>query len=190
MAFSVHRQLRVLKGEQAWVPTEEVTVDGKVYIKFFKWDSDLVYLMTGKKLYLAKEKRSSSGSLDCDLWQDLVKARQEAANDLLTKAKTVEHEGGPPKKKAKLQRATSKSMILLPETVEVSCREYKLRMLLRGLGSQVLWLEGTCENLQWFFDNVQSSRVKERKHKRKGSKNKGVERAAASDESEEASDDE
>ena len=104
----------------------------KLYVKFYKWDSVLVHMMTGKPLYLTKAKSAESGSLDCELWDDLIKSRQEAANMVLTEAKNTDEGGeeGGKKKKAKLQRATSKSMLLLPETIEVTCRGYQLRMLL------------------------------------------------------------
>ncbi|CAE7911220.1 unnamed protein product [Symbiodinium necroappetens] len=171
MAFTLQRRLRVSKGELGWVPPDEVLVDGKLYVKFYKWDSYLVHIMTGKQLYLNKAKSASSGSLDCELWDDLVKSRQEAANALLTQAKNVDEGAEPqPKKKPKIQRETSKSMLLLPETVEVTCRGYQLRMLLRGLGTQVLWLEATIENLEWFYEKVQSSAVKPRKEKSMGKK--------------------
>ena len=172
MAFTLQRRLRVSKGELGWVPPDEVLVDGKLYVKFYKWDSVLVHMMTGKPLYLTKAKSAESGSLDCELWDDLIKSRQEAANMVLTEAKNTDEGGeeGGKKKKAKLQRATSKSMLLLPETIEVTCRGYQLRMLLKGLGSQVFWLEATLENLEWFYENVQSSAVKQRKQKSKSKK--------------------
>ena len=58
-----------------------------MFVKFDKWDRALVKLMTGVPLDLRKSK--SGGSLDNDVWDELVRLRQDAANKLLVDAKTT-----------------------------------------------------------------------------------------------------
>ena len=58
-----------------------------MFVKFEKWDRALVKLMTGVPLKLRKSK--SGGSLDNDVWDELVRLRQDAANKLLVDAKTT-----------------------------------------------------------------------------------------------------
>ena len=146
-----------------------------MFVKFEKWDRALVKLMTGVSLDLWKSK--SGGSLDNDVWDELVRLRQDAANKLLVDAKTTGDSAEPSsaKPKAKVEKATSRQMVLLPEVVDVTCKSHTISMLLKGLGTQSIYLELTPENLEWLRNATDAATCKEkktRKQNEKGTKRK------------------
>ena len=181
-AFAIQRRLVCSFQKKLWLPSEK-QVNGVSFVKLEKWDRSLVKLLTGNSLDLRKSR--AGGSLASDPWDELVQARQDTANRLLTEAKTSSAEGDaqPPSKKVKQVKATPKQMILLPEVVHVMVRGRRLAMLLDGLGTQKLWLEATADNLQWLQATLEGAKVKEKKSGTSGSMPKKKRKTTAQEES-------
>ena len=73
-------------------------------------------------------------------------------------------------KKQKVVRAGSKHMIMLPEVLDIECREHGLKVLMEGINTQTIWMHFTEENINWLKNEVDAEEAKPRVPRRSGGK--------------------
>ena len=61
-------------------------------------------------------------------------------------------------------------MVLLSEVVDVTCKGHTISMLLKGLGTQSIYLELTPENLEWLRNATDAATCKEKKTRKENEK--------------------
>ena len=127
-----------------------------------KWDRALVRTLTGKSLELRSGK--DGGSLNIDMWDDMISARQQKANELLQQALNVEEDEATEKKKPckKVQavRSLSKHALALPQKFTISVQGHEFQVLFDGIGTKSVWIEMTEENLTWLKNAIDRSEQK------------------------------
>ena len=147
---------------------EQKCVDGDTYMHLNKWDRALVRTLTGKSLELRSGK--DGGSLNIDMWDDMISARQQKANELLQQALNVEEDEATEKKKPckKVQavKALSKHALVLPQKFTISVQGHEFQVLFDGIGTKSVWIEMTEENLTWLKNAIDRSEQKPRKKRR------------------------
>ena len=111
MSISIEEKLVIFLGKEQIVPKQK-SVDDVKYMCLDKWNRALIRLLTGRALDMREGKES--GSLRSSVWDEIVEARQDRANELLHEALQNEQEDDPKNKKKQPVRATSKHQILLP----------------------------------------------------------------------------
>ncbi|CAE7853586.1 unnamed protein product, partial [Symbiodinium necroappetens] len=105
-------------------------------------------------------KASESGSLKAKLWDEIVEERQKVANQKLQEALEVDNgqaqdaQAARGAKKNKVVRAGSKHMLMLPEVIDIECRQHGLKVLLEGINTQVIWMHFTEDNINWLKNEV------------------------------------
>ncbi|CAE7228423.1 unnamed protein product [Symbiodinium sp. CCMP2592] len=145
MALTVKMQRVISDGKQDLVlPQKEVS--GLEFVCLEKWNRQLVKMLTGKALDLRPGKAAASGSLSSKVWGEIVEQRQNVANQKLQEALEVEvkdNTANGARKKPKAVRANSKHMIMLPEVLDIECRERGLKVLIEGINTQTIWMHFT-----------------------------------------------
>ena len=185
-------QKMVIYCNKTFVVPEQKTVDNRCFMCLQKWNRSLVKMLTGQALDL-RAGQHEKGSLNSNLWNEIVEARQNKANELLQDAIANEAEDGKEevkkRKKSQPLRASSKHSVLLPVSMEVEVQGHKLRLLLEGVGKQTIWIEFTEDNIRWLQAQVQGSEAVPRKARRKTSRSSGPARGASSEAEDAAEDD-
>ena len=140
------------------LPQKEVS--GLEFVCLEKWNRQLVKMVTGKALDLRPGKASESGSLKAKVWDEIVEERQKVANQKLQEALEVDNgqaqdaQAARGAKKNKVVRAGSKHMLMLPEVIDIECRQHGLKVLLEGINTQVIWMHFTEDNINWLKNEV------------------------------------
>ena len=164
MSISMEEKLVIFLGKEQIVPKQKCVDDVK-YMCLDKWNRALIRLLTGRALDMREGKES--GSLRSAVWDEIVEARQDRANELLHEALQNEQEDDPKNKRKQPVRATSKHQILLPVWAQLQVRGHSFKVLLEGINSQTtIWIEFTLENLTWLKKEIQESEAAPRKVKR------------------------
>ncbi|CAE7556444.1 unnamed protein product [Symbiodinium sp. CCMP2592] len=147
---------------------EQKSVDGETYMHLKKWDRALVKTLTGKSLDLRPGK--ASGSLNIDIWDEMIRARQDKANQLLQEALNTEEDAATENKrkskKPQVVKARSKHALVLPLKFTISVQGHEFQVLFDGIGTKSVWIEFSEENLKWLKNSVDSSEQKPRKKRR------------------------
>ena len=147
---------------------EQKCVDGDTFMHLKKWDRALVKTMTGKSLDLRSGR--NNGSLNIDMWDEMFKARQDKANELLQEALQMEDENKPSErkksKKLELVKAQSKHALVLPQKFTISVLEHEFQVLFDGIGTKSLWIEMSEANLKWLKSAIDRSEQKPRKKRK------------------------
>ena len=165
MSMNIEEKLVISWGKEQMVPKQKCVDDVK-YICLDKWNRALIRLLTGRALDLREGKET--GTLKSAVWDEIVQARQDKANELLQEALQNEQTEEQQKNKRKQPvKATSKHQILLPVCAQVEVRGHSFQILLEGINSQVLWMEFKLENLLWLKQEIEGSQTLPRKTKRK-----------------------
>ncbi|CAE7196949.1 unnamed protein product [Symbiodinium sp. CCMP2456] len=124
---------------KTWVPKQKEVNDG-TFLALSKWDRQCILAFTDRALDLRANK--DGGSLNSEVWAELIAARQEVANDAIEEAfKTEDHEQEKGHKKAKVLRASSKHDFMAPPILTVHYKGHAFRVLYEGLGGNTLWVE-------------------------------------------------
>ncbi|CAE7386209.1 unnamed protein product [Symbiodinium sp. CCMP2592] len=182
MSLTVEKKLVISSGSTTCVPLQK-EVDGLAFVCLEKWNRSLVKVFTGSALDLRQGK--SKGSIDTPVYQKLVEARQNKANELLQEAITTEQEEkndqGPKTRKVKPVRATSTHALKL--TVDMD--GHQCTMLLEGIGTMTIWLEFTEDNMNWFRDQVCGEETKPRRKRKARAAARGENPADQEDDEEE-----
>ena len=175
MALTVTEKLVLSDGKQDLVlPQKEVS--GLEFVCLEKWNRQLVKMVTGKALDLRPVKASESGSLKAKVWDEIVEERQKVANQKLQEALEVDNgqaqdaQAARGAKKNKVVRAGSKHMLMLPEVIDIDCRQHGLKVLLEGINTQVIWMHFTEDNINWLKNEVGAEEAKPRAKRRSGRK--------------------
>ena len=165
MSISIEEKLVIFSGKEHIVPKQK-WVDDVKHMCLDKWNRALIRLLTGRALDMREGK--ASGSLRSAVWDEIVEARQDKANELLQEALQNDQEDDPKNKKKQPVRATSKHQILLPVWAQLQVRGHSFKVLLEGINSHTtIWIELTLENLTWLKKEIQESEAAPRKVKRK-----------------------
>ncbi|CAE7287814.1 unnamed protein product [Symbiodinium sp. CCMP2592] len=61
-------------------------------------------------------------------------------------------------------------MIMLPEVLDIECRERGLKVLIEGINTQTIWMHFTEENINWFKNELDAEEAKPRVARRSSSK--------------------
>ena len=86
-----------LKGCKTWVPKQKEVNDG-TFLALSKWDRQCILALTDRALDLRANK--DGGSLNSEVWDELIAARQEVADRAIEEAlKTDDADENGPKKK-------------------------------------------------------------------------------------------
>ena len=157
-----------LKGCKAWVPKQK-TVNETSFLALSKWDRQAVLALTGKALDLRKNR--DGGSLNSDVWDGLLAARQEVADKAIEEAfQTEDHEAPAGKKRKAVTRASSKHDFMAPPILTLQFRGYSFRVLYEGLGSHTLWVEACEETLRKLKEFISDSKPQPRQPKARAKK--------------------
>ena len=107
-------QKMVIYCDKTFVVPEQKTVDNRCFMCLQKWNRSLVKVLTGQALDL-RAGQHEKGSLNSNLWNEIVEARQNKANELLQDAIANEAEDGKEevkkRKKSQPLRASSKHSV-------------------------------------------------------------------------------
>ena len=159
--FSVTQEYVIRIQKWVWVPVQKIEHD-KTWLRLDKWDRSLNRFCTGKSLDLRAEK--STAALDGDIYNELIRCRQEAFDEVISKRLETNDdaeepaEEDRPKKKARknkpIRASASKHkhyaphhvMVEFPATQELGVRP-QFRVLFEGLGTTTMWVELTEEIL-------------------------------------------
>ena len=175
MACKVERKCVVTTDDGTqWVP-EQKEVGDVTFCAVSKWQRALVRLVQQKALDLRPGQEG--GNINVAFWDDLMKARQEAANEALDKALKSEDAPQPPAKRRKKHiKASVHELALLPAVLELSlpatsgAGEHAMRVLSEGLGTTTVWIELTSDNLTFLKESIKASRLKPKRAKAKSAK--------------------
>ena len=169
MELTVEQKLVLYVNGKHCIP-EQQYVDGETFMHLKKWDRALVKTMTGKSLDLRPGK--SSGSLNIDMWDEMIRARQvqDKANELLQQALNTEEdaaiENKRKSKKPQVVKAQSKHALVLPLKFTISVQGHEFQVLFDGIGTKSVWIEMSEVNLKWLKSAVDRSEQKPRKKRR------------------------
>ena len=169
MELTVEQKLVLYVNGKHCIP-EQQYVDGETFMHLKKWDRALVKTMTGKSLDLRPGK--CSGSLNIDMWDEMIRARQvqDKANELLKQALNTEEdaaiENKRKSKKPQVVKAQSKHALVLPLKFTISVQGHEFQVLFDGIGTKSVWIEMSEVNLKWLKSAVDRSEQKPRKKRR------------------------
>jgi len=168
MNLSVEQKMVLFVNGNHCIP-EQKCVDGDTFMHLKKWDRALVKTLTGKSLDLRSGR--NNGTLNIDMWDEMLRARQGKANELLQEAFNVEDDNNKPierKKSKKLEvvKALSKHALVLPKKFTISVREHDFQVLFDGIGTKSLWIEMSEANLTWLKSAIDTSEQKPRKKRK------------------------
>ena len=166
MAFAVQTKKIVQLEDEEWIPPQKAIGD-RTFFSFSKWTATFVKMMTGKRLDLRKHKSQTSGTVDVAVMDEILQARQEAADSFLADALAVDEVGEEkPKKRKKSNtkvRAQTKHSHLVPTILDVEVRDRKLSILFEGISSGHIWMELLPGHLDWLKDAIQNDEPKSRR---------------------------
>ena len=165
MSMSIEEKLVITWGKEQMVPRQKIVADIK-FICLDKWNRSLIKLLTGRALDMREGKET--GSLRSPVWDEIINARQDKANELLQEA--LQHESTEDQQKSKRKqplKATPKHQILLPVHEQVQVRGHTFHILLEGINTQTFWMEFNLENLLWLKKEIEGSQAVPRKSKRR-----------------------
>ena len=130
------------------------------FLALSKWDRQCILALTDRALDLRANK--DGGSLNSEVWDELIAARQEVADRAIEEAlKTADaDENGPKKNKA--TRASSKHDFMAPPILTVNYKGHAFRVLYEGLGGNTLWVEAKEETLRLLKKFISESKPKPR----------------------------
>ena len=149
-----------LKGCKTWVPKQK-EVNGCTFLALSKWDRQCILAFTDRALDLRANK--DGGSLNSEVWAELIAARQEVANQAIEEAfKTEDHDQEPVHKKTKALRASSKHDFLAPPMLTMHYKGHAFRVLYEGLGGNTLWVEAKEDTLRLLKKFLSESKPKPR----------------------------
>ena len=148
-----------LKGCKTWVPKQKEVNDG-TFLALSKWDRQCILALTDRALDLRANK--DGGSLNSEVWDELIAARQEVADRAIEEALKTDDadENGPKKNKA--TRASSKHDFMAPPILTVNYKGHAFRVLYEGLGGNTLWVEAKEETLRLLKKFISESKPKPR----------------------------
>ena len=163
-----------------WIPKQK-EVNGRMFLALHKWDRGGVRVLSGHALDL-RQNKASGGSLHSTAWEELVKLRQEKADELLEAALKCENEEDQQiragKKRKAPARAVSKHDVLVPNMFSIVCRGHELMVLFEGISTQTLWMELTEDNLTWFRGNLRAADRKPKQNRASRGQSKTVQAKA------------
>ena len=155
MELTVEQKLVLYVNGKHCIP-EQKYVDGETFMHLKKWDRALVKTMTGKSLDLRPGK--SSGSLNIDMRDEMIRARQDKANELLQQALNTEEdaaiENKRKSKKPQVVKAQSKYALVLPLKFTISVQGHEFQVLFDGIGTKSVRIEMSEVNLKWLKSAV------------------------------------
>ena len=158
-----------LKGCKTWVPKQK-EVDGGTFLALSKWDRQCILALTDRALDLRKDK--DGGSLNSEVWAQLIEARQDVADKAIQEALKMENTEETPTKKQKAVRAGSKHDFMAPPILTVHYQGHSFRVLYEGLGGNTLWVEAKEETLRILKKFISQSKPKPRVNKPKAKQGK------------------
>ena len=145
-----------LKGCKTWVPKQKEVNDG-TFLALSKWDRQCILAFTDRALDLTANK--DGGSLNSEVWAELLQARQDVADKAIEEAHKTEDQDEARKKKHKV-RASSKHDFMAPPILTVQYKDYSFRVLYEGLGGTTLWVEAKEETLRMLKKFISESKPK------------------------------
>ena len=149
-----------LKGCKTWAPKQKEVSDG-TFLALSKWDRQCILAFTDRALDLRANK--DGGSLNSEVWGELLAARQEVADKAIQEAFKTEGQEEPGHKKHKaIIRAQSKHDFMAPPILTVQYQGHTFRVPYEGLGGNTLWVEAKEDTLRMLKKFLSESKPKPR----------------------------
>lgn len=156
--ISITKQWVCTHNGHSWIlDTKSIQHGGEelTFVKLIKWKRDFVKFSTGKALSFSPGGSKEYCTISCV--NEVVKARQIAANDALTRAMDtdeVDRRRVAGRKRTRPRTCKPSDLVLLDDVLLIAlpgAHGGHFRCLAEGIGSKVCWLEVSRPVMQWIL---------------------------------------